>query len=197
MTTNDLRISETGKKKPRLLLHICCGPCALFPVAELLAQGVEVVGLFYNPNIHPLAEYLRRREAAVQAAARLGIKIIFKDDEYDPSTYLRRVVFREENRCFHCYHLRLERTMSVARRGKFDYFSTTLLYSKFQKHEEIAGLARDLAGGGDLRFWYQDFRSGWKQGIERSREWSLYRQQYCGCIYSEFERFGRDLASQS
>lgn len=174
---------------PKMLLHICCGPCAIFPLQDLLAKGHEVLGLFYNPNIHPLQEYLRRKEGVGQVAEKLGIRVLYLDEEYDPVVYLRRVAFRESSRCLLCCQLRLERTLSIARHGKFDYFSSTLLYSKQQKHEEIARLGRDLAGGGRVRFWYQDFRSGWQQGIELSKEWDIYRQTHCGCLYSEFERW--------
>ena len=177
----------------RVLLHICCGPCAITPVRDLQEEGVEVVGFYFNPNIHPLQEYLRRRDGAMEAADRLGIKLICKDEEHDPGEYLRAVAFRENNRCFLCYSMRLERTRSIARRGRFDAFSSTLLYSRFQKHEQIMILGRDLAGQGSPAFLYRDFRSGWKHGIEISKEWGIYRQQYCGCIYSEFERYQNDL----
>jgi hypothetical protein len=183
----------TGK----LLLHMCCGPCSIYPVQALRQQGYEVVGLFYNPNVHPLREYVRRREAAQEVAERLAIQVIFKDEEYDPAAFLRQVVHREASRCFYCYHLRLERTLSIARHGRFSAFSTTLLYSKQQYHKRIAQLGSDLAGGGQTRFVYQDFRAGWAEGVERSKQWSIYRQQYCGCIYSEAERFAGELRART
>ena len=173
----------------KILLHICCGPCAIYPLQELQGKGYEVLGFFYNPNIHPLQEYLKRREGVEQVAEKFGIRVIFPEKEYDPVKYMRRVAFRENSRCLLCAQLRLEKTLSIARRGKFEAFSTTLLYSKHQKHDEIAGLGRDLASGGSLSFVYQDFREGWRQGIELSRKWNIYRQEYCGCLYSEFERF--------
>ena len=178
---------------PRILLHICCGPCAIAPVRSLMERGFEVTGLFHNPNIHPLMEYRRRRDGLAQVAARLGFKVLYKDDEYVPRQWFRAVAQREDNRCFHCYAMRLERTASIARRGGFDCFSTTLLYSKFQKHEMIAGLGRDMAGGGKCAFHYEDFRTGWKEGIEASKDWGVYRQQYCGCLYSENERYANEL----
>ena len=121
----------------KILVHICCGPCAITPIRALIGAGMDVTGFYYNPNIHPLQEYLRRREGVAQVAGRLGIPVIYKDDEYDPKTYFRAVAFREPNRCQPCYALRLERALSVARRGGFDAFTTTLLYSKYQKHEQI------------------------------------------------------------
>lgn len=177
---------------PRLLLHACCGPCSIAPVRRLLDEGWEVTALFHNPNIHPLQEYRRRAEAMAQAAERLGVRVIWKHDEYDPQAYFRAVSFREANRCFHCYQIRLERTAQIARRGGFDAFSSTLLYSKMQKHDMIAALGRDLAGGGKPEFLYRDFREGWQEGIEVSREWGLYRQPYCGCLYSEAERYANE-----
>jgi hypothetical protein len=181
--------------KKRLLLHICCGPCAIYPVQVLRDQGYDVTGLYFNPNIHPLQEYLKRRQGVVETAERLDLPVIYKDKDHDPASYLRAVAFRENNRCFHCYTMRLEKTWSVAKRGGFDCFTSTLLYSKFQQHQAIADLGRDIAGRGATQFLYQDFREGWKQGIDTSKEWNIYRQQYCGCIYSEMERYRRDLES--
>lgn len=177
----------------KILVHICCGPCAITTVQELLKIGMDVTGFYYNPNIHPLQEYLRRREGVAQMAERLGIPVIYKDEEYDPQVYFRAVTFREPNRCLLCYGLRLERTLSIARRGKFDAFTSTLLYSKFQKHDEIRMLGLDIAVGSGVKFYYQDFRVGWSEGISLSKEWGLYRQQYCGCLYSESERYASCL----
>ncbi|BDU99985.1 hypothetical protein TDMWS_00710 [Thermodesulfomicrobium sp. WS] len=170
----------------RLLLHACCGPCALYPLRVLLERGVQVHLLFFNPNIHPLQEYVRRWKALQQVAQALGVPVICSE-RYDPAVYFRQVAFREERRCKLCYILRLERTIHIARHGGFDAFSTTLLYSKFQKHEEIRQLAEDMRGS--IPFYYEDFREGWSEGIARSKEMGIYRQQYCGCLYSEAERF--------
>lgn len=179
----------------RVLLHICCGPCSITTIRTLKDQGLEVTGLFYNPNIHPLTEYAKRRDGCLEVAERLGIRVIVKDDEYAPQQWFRAVAFREDNRCFHCYALRLERTAGIARRGGFDAFTTSLLYSKFQKHDVIAGLCRDLSTP-KTRFLYHDFREGWKEGIALSKEWSIYRQQYCGCLYSENERYHGELGTR-
>lgn len=181
----------------RILLHVCCGPCAIVPAQRLIEAGWEVTALFHNPNIHPLTEYLKRREGILNVADRIGFKVICKDDEYDPQTYFRAVSQREANRCFHCYAIRLERAHSIAKRGRFDTFTSTLLYSKHQKHATIAGLGRDIAGGGSPIFHYEDYRTGWQEGIEASKTWGIYRQQYCGCLYSEYERFRKDLQNVS
>jgi hypothetical protein len=174
-------------------MHLCCGPCALTPVRSLQDQGCDVVGLFLNPNIHPAEEYIRRRDSALAAAEELGIKVIVRDQEYEPQAWFREIAFRETNRCFHCYRMRLERTAQIAARGNFDAFTTSLLYSKFQKHDVLKGLCQDLAAGSGPEFLYQDFREGWTRGIEQSKAMGLYRQDYCGCLYSEVEHRQKEL----
>ena len=177
----------------RILLHACCGPCSITTVDILRDQGFEVSAFYYNPNIHPLKEYVRRRDTFLEVAEKMNLKVIGSTIEYDSQKWFRNAAFREENRCFHCYADRLERTLSIAKRGGFDFFTTTLLYSKFQKHDVIATLGRDMAGAGACGFYYYDFREGWKEGIERSKELGIYRQQYCGCLFSENERYAKDL----
>ncbi len=103
--------------------------------------------------------------------------------------FLQKIVFRESNRCAICYHERLKATAQIAKKGKFDYFSSTLLYSKFQKHELIQSIGKAIGDSLGIPFYYRDFREGWKEGIETSKRLSLYRQQYCGCIYSEKDRY--------
>jgi len=174
----------------KVLLHICCGPCSLYPVEALRGEGFEVYGFFYNPNIHPYLEYLRRKQAVEKASRWLGLKMLWKD-EYQLKEWLRMVSFREEERCQLCYHLRLQETARYARRGKFDFFTTTLLYSKQQNQELISQLGESIAREQKVKFLFRDFRAGWKKGIEQSKKLGLYRQQYCGCIYSEYERFKR------
>ena len=98
-------------------------------------------------------------------------------------------MFREEDRCSFCYHDRLKTTATIARHGKFDYFTSTLLQSKFQQHDMIHSIGESLGKSHDVPFLYRDFREGWKEGVETSKQLNLYRQQYCGCIYSEKERY--------
>ncbi len=176
----------------RVLLHICCGPCSISTLETLHELGFAVTGLFYNPNIHPLTEYVKRRDGCLQVANRLGINVILKDNEYKPQEWFRDVAYREGNRCFHCYARRMERTVQIARKGKFDFFSSTLLYSKYQKHATIAQLCHDLESD-KTKFLYHDFREGWQRGIDKSRAWGIYRQQYCGCLFSENERYQKEL----
>jgi len=172
----------------KILLHICCGPCAIYPVQVLREQGHQVRGYFFNPNIHPYLEYVRRQDTLSAWARDVDLPVIY-DEGYDLESFLRETVFRETERCRFCYRLRLQAAAHIARRGKFDAMTTTLLYSKFQKHDLIAEIGQEAARGRKLGFHYQDFRNGWKTGIEISKELGMYRQSYCGCIYSEKERY--------
>ena len=172
----------------KILLHICCAPCAIYPVKFLREQGMDVMGFFYRHNIHPYTECLKRQEALESYAEQINLRVIYQDG-YDLEGFIQNVAFRESNRCSYCYHERLISTALVAKRGKFDYFTSTLLYSKFQKHDTIKSMGESIGKSVGVKFYYQDFRTGWKNGIEESKNIGLYRQQYCGCIYSEKERY--------
>jgi len=171
-----------------LLLHICCGPCACYPLTVLREEGVTVRGFFHNPNIHPYQEFQRRLEGVEQLAARLGLTVDY-DREYGLRHYLRQVVFHEDDRCRLCYQMRLAAVARRARELGVAAFSSTLLYSRYQQHDLIRELGEEAAAREGIAFYYRDFRGGWQRGIELSKEWQLYRQPYCGCIYSEEERY--------
>ena len=149
---------------------------------------MDVMGFFYRHNIHPYTECLKRQEALESYAGQINLRVIYQDG-YDLEGFIQNVAFRESNRCSYCYHERLRSTALVAKRGKFDYFTSTLLYSKFQKHDTIKSMGESIGKSVGVKFYYQDFRTGWKNGIEESKNIGLYRQQYCGCIYSEKERY--------
>jgi predicted adenine nucleotide alpha hydrolase (AANH) superfamily ATPase len=172
----------------KALIHICCANCLIYPLQALRQDGWDCMGFFYNPNIHPYQEYQRRLEAVREYEKEVAIQVIYRD-EYDLEEFLRGVAFREDERCRFCYHLRLEATAQVAKRGKFDTFTTTLLHSKHQNHDLIKAIGEQVGNEQGVKFLYQDFRDGWKQGIEESKTLGLYRQSYCGCIYSEKERY--------
>ncbi len=172
----------------RVLLHICCAVCACYPIQCLRSEGHEVRGLFFNPNIHPYQEFRRRLEALRILAEHWEIPVIFMED-YPLEEFLRRVAFREGQRCRICYQWRMEVASQVARRGRYDAFTSTLLFSKFQNHEKIAEIAEEESRRRGVPFLYEDFRKGWREGQETARSLGLYRQQYCGCIFSEKERF--------
>ncbi len=172
----------------KLLLHICCAPCGIFPLEQLHQQQHAVMGYFYAHNIHPYTEYQRRRQTLEAWAEAVALRVIWQEG-YDLEGFLRKMVFRESQRCRICYHDRLQATAMMARRGKFEAFSTTLLYSKFQRHATIREIGEAVGREVGVPFLYQDFRPGWRAGVDASRRLGLYRQPYCGCIYSEKERY--------
>ncbi len=172
----------------KVLVHACCGPCLLYPVKSLKSSGHEATGFFYNPNIHPYREYLLRLETLVETAGKEALPLIIRDN-YDLELFLANVASEPDRRCDWCYLMRLQATASAAVSGNFDAFTTTLLYSRYQQHEKIAEIGKRVAEENGISFFYEDFRRGWQEGIKRSKELGLYRQQYCGCVYSEKERY--------
>lgn len=172
----------------KMLLHICCAPCSIYPIQQLRNNNIKVMGFFYRNNIHPYTECLKRQEALSAYADQIGLKLIIPK-EYNIETFLQNIAFREKNRCNYCYHDRLLTTARLARKSNFDAFSTTLLYSKFQNHEAIQSIGKSISKQIGIPFVYRDFRTGWKQGIQASKQMKMYRQQYCGCIFSEKERY--------
>lgn len=181
-----------------ILLHICCGPCAIVPLERLLEEGHTVSGFFYNPNIHPLTEYMKRREGALQVADHFGIPLIIIDEPCGATVFFRAVNGSEEQgvngRCGVCQSMRLSRTAAEAASRHYDAFTSSLLYSRHQAHEFLkdqGNVAATVYPG--ITFLYRDFRSGWQRGIDRSKELGIYRQQYCGCVYSIEDRYARDF----
>lgn len=146
------------------------------------------MGFWYNPNIQPLQEYQKRLQEVKRFEKNHELKIIYKD-EYNLEKWLRNVVYRENQRCRFCYYDRLLNTAIYANHGDFDYFSSTLLYSKFQNQKLIKELAEQVAKQYSVKFLDRDLTKYWKEGIKLSKEKNMYRQQYCGCIYSEKERY--------
>ena len=187
-----------------VLLHMCCGPCALLPVRRLRDEGFAVTGLFYNPNIHPLTEYLRRRAAARLAGQRLCLPVLeaeTPETAWDLARWLASVHDpdlvgdpRSAERCAFCYRERLLYTARRAKASGFAAFTTSLLYSRRQRHALIRQAGEHAAETAGVAFVYRDFRPDWQSGIELSKAWDLYRQNYCACIYSEAERFAGNLS---
>jgi epoxyqueuosine reductase len=180
----------------KLLLHTCCGPCTIYPLQVLRKMDIQVMGFFYRHNIHPYTECLKREETLRQYADDQKMKMIWQPD-YQLENFLQSVVFREKDRCRYCYHARLFAAAKIAKKGKFDAFSSTLLYSKFQNHSLIQEMGASVAKETGVDFFYHDFRPGWKQGIEESKTSGMYRQSYCGCIYSEKDRYFKPVKSSS
>lgn len=180
----------------KILLHTCCGPCSIYPLSRLRQQGHQVSGYFYNPNIHPFREFKKRLAAMRLLADKEDFAVIFQST-YGLKEYLRKVVFKEEERCRICYAMRLGEVARFAAEQGFEGFSSTLLYSRYQQHAEIRRQGEELAARHNLVFVYEDFREGWQEGIDRSIAMELYRQPYCGCIYSEQERYDKKMARKT
>ena len=172
----------------KMLVHICCGPCAVFPVRTLRAEGQTVTGFFFNHNIHPYQEYRRRLDTVTAFAQQEELPVVVRD-EYRLEEFLAAVADKPEDRCRYCYASRLEETARAAAAGGFDAWTSSLLYSRYQDHDEIRRLGDAFGQQYGVAFHYDDYRSGWQEGIRLSRELAMYRQQYCGCIYSEKERY--------
>ena len=175
-----------------LLIHVCCGPCLVFPAQLLTGRGVEFTGYFYNPNIHPYREFKKRLNTARGYSEKIGMSLLV-DKDYGLTDFLRSVVFKESTRCVFCYQSRLEKTAQRAIAENFDQFSTTLLYSKYQNHSLIKTKGLEAASAVGASFYYEDYRPGWQEGVDGAIAAGLYRQNYCGCIYSEQERFDKKV----
>lgn len=173
----------------KILLHICCGPCAVYSVKTLKDKGNEVHGFFYNPNIHPVSEYINRKESCEKLSNAINMRTHFYND-FKFEDYFRKVTFYEDDqRCSLCWELRLNKTAEYASKNGFDGFSSTLFISPYQDHEKMKSIALKAQDKYSIPFCYRDFRQGFKQSHEISRQMGLYHQKYCGCIYSERERF--------
>jgi predicted adenine nucleotide alpha hydrolase (AANH) superfamily ATPase len=175
-----------------ILLHSCCAPCTIIPVQTLSAEGYKTTAYFNNPNIHPFREFKRRLQTLQEYAGSISLPLLV-NDRYGLRNFLDRVNFRGTDRCADCYFIRLEQTVLVAKQRGFAGFSSTLLYSKYQKHEKIIEICNHLAQLYRISFIYFDFRTGWENGIKLSKELEMYRQPYCGCIFSEQERYDKKL----
>lgn len=171
----------------KLLLHTCCGPCSIYPL-EQLRRDHDISAFFFNPNIHPYLEFKRRQETLLTYCEAENIPVVDKG-EYGLTEYLRKVAYSEEVRCRICYQWRMEETAKRAAQDGFEGFSTTLLYSRFQDHEELKKCGFELAYRYGITYVYEDLRAGWQYGIDKSREYAMYRQPYCGCIFSEQDRY--------
>lgn len=172
----------------KLLLHTCCAPCLVAPIRQLKLKGIAVTAYWFNPNIHPVTEYRSRLESLKAFAEREQFPLVV-EDRYGLREFVRAVANDPEGRCRHCYESRLDRAAQTAVELGCDAFSTTLLYSKYQKHDLIREVAEEMSQKYRIPFFYRDWRELWAEGIRLSKEEEMYRQKYCGCIFSEEERY--------
>lgn len=178
-----------------ILLHQCCGPCSVYPVKMLKSQGHSITGYWFNPNIHPVTEFYKRLETLRDFDKAEEIPMII-DETYGLVNFVRNVADDHKNRCGYCYTVRLEAAAKMAAEKGFDAFSSTLFYSKYQNHDLMKQIAESMAEKYSVCFYYEDYREGWKYGIDTSKALGMYRQPYCGCIYSEEDRYLTQLSKR-
>lgn len=183
-----IRPQKETFRPTKILLHSCCAPCFIAPYYRLKEAGHSVSAYWFNPNIHPLREYQLRRDALREFASRESFELV-EINEYGLHEFLKNTMGDISRRCEYCYKTRIEAVAKAASEGGYDAFSSTLLYSKFQDHNSIVHFAQEMSKSYQVEFFYEDWRELWKEGIRLSKEAGMYRQQYCGCIFSEEERF--------
>ena len=167
-------------------MHICCAPCAVLPVLKLHEQ-YDITGLFFNPNIHPYKEYLDRKKSVLALGIEFGITII--EEDYPYAIFLEESITRAagKDRCSMCYQTRLDRLKIVAERQGIKTVTTSLLYSIYQKHDLVISLGALTFG--ENQFLAIDYRKEFWQGVSEAKSRNYYLQKYCGCIFSNFERY--------
>lgn len=194
------QLTVAGGVAPRLLLHSCCAPCSSY-VLEYLSEYFQITVLYYNPNIFPKEEYqyrIEEQKRLIQEMNDSGIanKISFLSTDYKPERFYEAVKGHEQDReggkrCFLCYELRLREAAKYAAEGRYDYFTTTLSISPLKNAEKLNETGRRISEETGIAYLYSDFkkRNGYKRSVELSERYQLYRQDYCGCIYSRNERY--------
>lgn len=172
----------------KILLHACCGPCACYPTEKLRADGKQFDIIYFNPNIHPYKEFKHRLATLMEFCEKQQVKLIV-NKSYNLEECVRGMLSEPTVRCAYCYRMRLRYVAQYAKEHGYDAFTTTLLVSIYQKHELIKKIAQEVAEEFGIPFYYEDFREGYQRGVDISLELDLYRQPYCGCVFSERDRF--------
>ena len=177
---------------PRLLLHSCCAPCSSY-VLEYLSKYFEITLYYYNPNIYPIQEYMKRVKEQEKLISEMKFvhPVLFRTGPYEPDEFFRIAKGLEKvpeggERCFKCFDLRLREAAKVASAGRYDYFTTTLTISPLKNADKLNEIGEKLAKEYRVAFLPSDFKKkdGYKRSVQLSEEYGLYRQDYCGCIYS-------------
>ncbi|MBQ9460391.1 MAG: epoxyqueuosine reductase QueH [Clostridia bacterium] len=183
-------IKESGSR-PKLLLHACCAPCSSY-VLEYLAEYFDITVFFYNPNIFPEQEYRHRVEELKRLVSEMCPQVNILEGRYDPQEFFDMAKGLENEpergeRCHKCYRLRLNEAAAAARKGNFDYFTTTLSISPLKDSAVLNAIGREISEKTGIPYLFSDFKKngGYKRSIELSAQYCLYRQDYCGCVYSK------------
>ncbi len=171
----------------KILMHTCCGPCSAYVIKKLREEGfIDIASYWYNPNIQPYDEYKHRLETLKEYTKQVIIPLIIQD-EYNLKEFLQSVINYKGIRCEYCYRMRLEMAVKFAKDNGYDCFTTTLLVSPYQKHDMIKKICEELSAKYDIKFVYYDFREGYYEGQQMAKDAGLYRQKYCGCVFSRDE----------
>lgn len=177
----------------KLLMHTCCAPCSIYCIETLRNEGIEPTAYWFNPNIHPYMEYKQRRDALIEYSKMINLNLII-DENYGLKEFCQNVINDLKNRCSnYCYKVRLEQTAKYAKENGYDAFTTTLLISPYQQHEKLKEIGEEIARKYDIEFLYRDFRVGFREGQNKARELELYMQKYCGCVFSEEDRYSEKI----
>ena len=171
-----------------VLMHTCCAPCSLSCIDPLRAEGIEPIAFWYNPNIHPWKEYEARRDCLLTYAPTIEMQVIV-DEDYGLRTFVEHVASDIDHRCTYCYQHRLEETARYAAEHGYEAFTSTLLAS----HDGIKAAAEKYAQQYGVEFLYRDFRPNFRAGNQRARELGFYMQKYCGCVFSEQDRYQKQI----
>ena len=175
-----------------ILMHTCCAPCSLSCIDPLRAEGIEPVAFWYNPNIHPWKEYEARRDCLLAYAPTIEMQVIV-DEDYGLRAFVEHVASDIDHRCTYCYQHRLEETARYAAEHGYEAFTSTLLASLYQDHDGIKAAAEKYARQYGVEFLYRDFRPNFRAGNQRARELGCYMQKYCGCVFSEQDRYQKQI----
>ena len=170
-----------------ILLHVCCAPCSVACIQQLQEEGFALTAFWYNPNIHPFTEYRSRRDTVRSYMASVNVPLV-EVDAYGLRSFLHALP-AWDNRCETCYRMRLDAAAAYAAAHGFPAFTSTLFISPYQDHQLMAAVAEKAADAHGVRFLYRDFRPRFREGQQKAREAGLYMQKYCGCIFSEEERY--------
>ncbi len=190
-------IISSLKSVPKILLHSCCGPCSTECITRL-TKYFDITVLYYNPNIEPQEEYEKRKKEQIKFINEFKPinKLDFMDCDYDNLAFEKMANGLEKEpeggkRCHKCYELRLQKTAEIAKNEGYDFFGTTLTVSPYKNSQIINEIGEKIAKAVDAKFLYSDFKKedGYKKSIELSKEYNLYRQDYCGCHFSEKSRY--------
>ncbi|PIZ55712.1 hypothetical protein COY23_04425 [bacterium (Candidatus Torokbacteria) CG_4_10_14_0_2_um_filter_35_8] len=177
----------------KILLHICCAPCLTYTLKKLRNNKFKVEGYFYNPNIHGFLEYKKRLIYLLKYSKKVKLPLSVSREDYDNGLrkYFEFIGDHKDDRCPICYWIRLEETAKLAKKKKIKFFSTTLLISPYQDQELLKKIGGSIAKKYKLKFYYDDFKKGYRESRRMAKKEGLYMQKYCGCIFSEFEKYER------